>query len=181
MGLMIRPLHAVTLALIALGSQGCFSLLGDVQGGYTSSTRFESGRRGVAVNASLGGNISDDSDTAESVGPGLAVRTKFTSEVKQVSLSPHVYFLPGSGVTPYARLGTNLLQFEHVDGRFAYGMFSPYAELGLYLAPFVVSAFAEYDLRFTSQPNEGFVGLMAGLGYGVSSKTPKDVYHRTFR
>lgn len=178
---MVRPRYAFALTLLGLSSQGCFSFLGDIQGGYASSTRFESGRRGVAVNAALGGNISDESDTAERLGPGLAVRTKFTSDVKQVSLSPHVYFLPGSGVTPYARLGTNLLQFEHVDGSFAYGMFSPYAELGLYVTPFVISAFAEYDLRFTSQPNEGFVGLMAGIGYGVSSKTPKDAYHRTFR
>lgn len=175
---MIRPQLAVTLASLALASQGCFSFLGDLQGGYTSSTRFEDGRRGLALQAAMGGNLSDKSDLAESVGPGLAVRSKFTSDVKQVSLSPHVYYLAGSGFTPYARLGTNLLQFEHVDGRFAYGMFSPYAELGLYFTPFVLSAFAEYDLRFTSQPNEGFVGVMAGIGYGVSSKTPKDAYRR---
>lgn len=178
---MARPLIAAAVLPLALGSQGCFSLLADVQGGYTSSTTFDNGRGGFALNASAGGNVSDRSSAAESAGPGLALRTKFSNEVKQVSLSPHAYYLGGSVVAPYGRLGTNLLQFEQVDGRFAYGMFSPYAELGVFLTPFVLSAFAEYDLRFTSQRNEGFVGLMAGIGYGVSSKSPRDTYHEIVR
>ncbi|HQP35244.1 MAG TPA: hypothetical protein PLI95_08700 [Polyangiaceae bacterium] len=177
---MVRRVASLVTLALALGAQGCFSMLMDLQGGYTSSTRFESGRQGFALNASAGGNLGDTRG-AEVAGPGLAIRSKLTSEVKQISLSPHAYLLGGSGIAPYARGGVNLLQFEQVDGSFAYGMFSPYGEVGIYLSPLVLSAFAEYDLRFTSQRNEGFVGIMAGIGTGVSSRGVREGAKKLFR
>jgi hypothetical protein len=33
----------------------------------------------------------------------------------------------------------------------------------------VLSSFAEWDVRMTSQKNEGFVGLMAGVGTALST------------
>lgn len=178
----MRPSFAVGLPLawLGLGAQGCFSLLADAQGGFTSSTTFDSNRRGVAVNASAGGNLGED-ETAEHVGPGIALRTKFSQDVTQFAFSPHAYVLAGSVVSPYARAGVNLAQVESVDGAFAYGMGSPYGELGIYVWPVVISGFAEYDVRFTSQRNEGFVGIQAGIGTGVSSESPRDGYHERFK
>ncbi len=124
---------------------------------------------GGGVNVSAGGNVSETDESAEHFGPGIALRTKFSSSLQQFALSPHAYYLHSSAVSPYLRAGASLLQFEHIDGGFGYGMFSPCAELGMYIYPVVVSTFVEYDIRFTNQPNEGYFGAMLGLGYGLSS------------
>jgi len=119
--------------------------------------------------AQLSGGLSLGDETAERFGPGMAFRTKFTDEVKQFAFAPHVYYLHGSGTTPYARAGANLLQLERIEGESAFGMFSPYGEAGVFVSPFVFSAFAEYDWRFTHQPHEGFFGVMIGWGAAAST------------
>jgi hypothetical protein len=164
------PRLTVVLAVVLCApSQGCFSLLGDIQAGYVSSTTLDTERMGGGLNLSGGGNINETDQSAEHFGPGLALRTKFASSLQQFALSPHVYYLHGSWVSPYLRAGANLLQLEHVDDGFGYGMFSPYGELGMYITPFVMSGFVEYDVRFTEQPNEGYFGFMIGIGTGLST------------
>jgi hypothetical protein len=161
------------VVVTALLTPGCFSVLGDAQVGGVTSTRFEEGRYGVAAQVGAGLSIDEDR-SAEHAGGGMSVRTKFTPDVTQVAVSPHVYYLHSSWVTPYARAGVNLLQFEEVDNEAVFGMFSPYAEAGMVFTPLVVSAFAEYDVRFSGVPNEPFVGLMLGVGAGFSSQSVRE-------
>lgn len=169
----LRPMtHDRRLALLLLASSsvaptGCASVLVDGQAGYVSSTRLDDTHRGLAAQLSSGLALGDE--TAEHFGPGMALRTKFTGEVRQFALAPHVYYVSDAGTTPYARAGANLLQFERIEGESAFGMFSPYGEAGVFVTPFVFSAFAEYDLRFTHQPNEGFFGIMVGWGLAAST------------
>jgi hypothetical protein len=140
----------------------------DAQAGYTTNTSFDEGRRGLAAHLSGGFAISED-EVTESFGPGAALHTKFTDEVKQFAFTPHIYYLGGSGTAPYARVGANLLQFEKIEGDSSFGMFGPYLEGGVFLTPLVLSTFVEYDVRFSDHPNEPFVGLMVGYGAAASS------------
>lgn len=149
-------------------TSGCFSAMGDVQAGGVSSTRFEEGRVGGAAQVAGGVSFGTDTDV-EHVGPGADLRAKVTRDVTQVGIGPHVYWLHSSWVTPYARAGATLLEFGSVDGDASFGALGPRAELGMFITPVVVSAFAEYDLRWTDQANEGFVGLMVGVGSAIST------------
>lgn len=162
----LRQLSLVVASLWASSLTGCFSMMMDAQVGYTGSMN-NSERRGVAAQAGRGLSIGDK--TAENLGLGMSVRSKIAKDLLQLDLSPHMYVLAGSGTTPYGRAGVNMLQLEKVEGDLAFGMGSPYGELGMFFTPFVVSAFAEYDLRFFHQPNEGFFGVMVGLGGALSS------------
>lgn len=165
-------LRYLLVALLGWLTSGCFSVLVDAQAGGVSSTRFEEGRYGVA--GQIGGGFSASNDTsAERAGAGVSFRGKVTRDVKQFAFSPHAYFLLDSWVTPYGRLGVNLLQAERVDGESVFGMFSPYSEIGFVATPFIVSGFAEYDLRFGAD-DEPFVGIMVGLGEGFSTKSVRD-------
>ncbi len=155
---------------------GCFSVVADAQAGAVSSTRFTEGRYGGAVQLAGGMNFDNYSRSAESVGPGLDLRGKFTEDIQQVSFGPHVYVLGDSWVTPYGRAGATLLELGSVDGAGTFGALGPRAELGMFFGTFVISSFAEYDLRWTSQDNEGFVGVMAGIGNAVSSKSVRDAF-----
>jgi hypothetical protein len=150
-------------------SGGCFSVVADAQAGPTSSTRFTDGRYGAALQVAGGMNISDEGRDAESVGPGLDLRSKITGDVKQGGFGAHVYWLSSSFTTPYARAGATLLELGSVDGETSFGAFGPRAEAGVFFGTVVVSSFAEWDVRMTSQKNEGFVGLMAGIGTAVST------------
>ncbi len=160
--------------LFGVLSSGCFSMVYDAQAGAVSSTRFTQGRYGGAVQLAAGGNLSDRDRSAESVGPGLDVRGKFTEDIQQVSFGPHLYLISSSWVTPYARAGATLLEVGSVDGAGTFGSLGPRGEVGMFFGPFVISTFAEYDLRWTSQDHEGFVGVMAGIGTAVSSKSPRE-------
>jgi hypothetical protein len=167
-----RRAIAVAGAALALCQVGCFSFVADEQAGLVASTAAQPGRVGAAFASSVGANASLDDDSrdfVEHVGPGAALRVKVTRDVQQFALGPHAYWLQHGVVSPYARAGVNLLQFEHVDGGFGFGMFSPYAEAGVRIFPVVVSGFVEYDLRFTHQANEGFFGVMLGWGIDLSS------------
>jgi hypothetical protein len=155
-------------------SSGCFSMVYDAQAGAVSSTRFTEGRYGGAVQLAAGGNLSDRSKSVEHFGPGLDLRGKFTGDIKQVSFGPHVYLISSSWITPYARTGATLVELGSVDGSGTFGALGPHGEVGMFFGPFVISTFAEYDLRWTSQDNEGFVGVMAGIGNAVSSQSVRD-------
>ena len=171
---------AVFVVVTAWLTTGCFSVLGDAQAGGVTSTRFEEGRYGVA--AQVGGGMSiDEEQSAEHVGGGMSIRGKVTSNVQQLAFSPHIYYLHSSVVTPYARAGVNLLQFESVDDEAVFGMFSPYGEAGVVVTPFIVSGFVEYDVRFSGVANEPFIGLMLGVGAGFSSESVRDTAHEVIR
>lgn len=149
-------------------SAGCFSAMGDIQAGALSSTRFESGRYGGVAQVAGGSRFGNDTD-AEHIGPGADARLELTSNVKQFSLGPHLYLLPSSWNTPYARFGATLIELGSVDDDFSFGALGPRAELGMFMGPVVISTFARYDLRWTHQSNEGFVGVMVGVGMAVST------------
>jgi len=153
----------------ALPIGGCMSVVADVQAGATSSTRFTEGRYGGALQVASGLNMSDDSRDVEHFGPGADLRAKITRDAKQVGFGPHLYLLDSSYVTPYARTGVTLVEVGSVDGETSFGAFGPRAELGMFFGTFVLSSFAEWDVRMTSQKNEGFVGVMAGIGTAVST------------
>ena len=85
----------------------------------------------------------------------------------------------GPGVVPYARAGLMALQIGAADGRFSIGMFGPHVEAGVAidignLPSFIqrvtsyfiaISAGIGYDVRFTSQPNEGYWLASVALGW----------------
>ncbi|GMV14262.1 MAG: hypothetical protein HS104_31370 [Polyangiaceae bacterium] len=152
---------------LALSCSGCFSLMADAQAGAVSSARFEAGRYGAAVQAAGGLNIG--ADGAEHLGPGGDVRVKWTGDMQQLGLGPHLYWLHSAWTTPYARVGATAIELGVVDGDTSIGALGPRAELGMFFGLFVISAFAEYDLRWTHQPHEGFVGLMLGYGTAVTT------------
>lgn len=147
---------------------GCISVVADAQAGFVSSTRFEKQRIGGAAQVAGGFNIGSDTD-AEHFGPGLDARAKVTRDIQQVGVGPHLYWLSSSWVSPYARLGTTLVELGRVDDAFSVGALGPRAELGFFHSGFVVSTYAEWDLRWTEQRNEGFVGLNIGVGHALSS------------
>ena len=149
-------------------SSGCMSMMGDLQAGPVASTRFEEGRYGVAAQAALGAALGE-TRTSEHLGPGGDMRVKVTRDVKQVAIGPHVYLLASSLTTPYARFGSTLLEVGSVDDDLTVGALGPRAEVGAFFTPFVISAFAEYDLRWTHQPHEGFVGVSVGIGEAMST------------
>jgi hypothetical protein len=144
------------------------SLMADAQAGAVSSTRFDEGRYGVAAQAALGAALGE-TRTSEHLGPGGDLRVKVTRDIQQVGIGPHVYLLASSWTTPYARFGSTLLEVGSVDDDLCVGALGPRAEVGAFFTPFVISAFAEYDLRWTQQPHEGFVGLSVGIGDAMST------------
>jgi len=164
----VSTVRRVVALAISLSCSGCFSLMGDAQAGAVSSTRFVDGRYGVAGQVAGGFNFGSDTD-AEHAGLGADARLKVTGDVQQVGVGPHVYLLFGSFATPYARVGATLLEAGSVDGAASFGALGPRGELGVFLGPLVLSTFAEWDLRWTRQRNEGFVGAMIGVGTAVST------------
>ncbi len=144
------------------------SLMADAQAGAVSSTRFEEGRYGVAAQAAVGAALGE-TRTSEHLGPGGDVRVKVTRDIQQVGIGPHVYLLASSLTTPYARFGSSLIELGSVDDDLSVGALGPRAEVGAFFELFVISAFAEYDLRWTHQPHEGFVGVSVGIGEAMST------------
>lgn len=152
-------------------SAGCMSAVADAQVGGVSSTRLAKGRYGGAGQLAGGFSLGNTRD-AEHFGPGADLRLKATEDITQVGIGPHAYWLHSSWTTPYARVGATLLELGRVDGATSIGSLGPRAEFGVFLSTFVISAFAEYDLRWSDQDNEGFFGLMLGKGFGISTEAP---------
>ncbi|MCC6899374.1 MAG: hypothetical protein IT377_10395 [Polyangiaceae bacterium] len=159
--------RALSLTLAGLSS-GCMSLMADAQAGAVASTRLEEGRYGVAAQVAGGAALSESRAT-EHLGPGADLRVKVTRDIQQVGIGPHAYLLATSWTTPYARIGSTLIEVGSVDGDLSVGALGPRAEIGAFFDWFVLSAFAEYDLRWTRQPHEGFFGLTVGVGEAMST------------
>lgn len=134
-----------------------------------------------SLNAYAGVGPGDDHGGA---GGGLELRGKVGPSVGQFGLGPFLYGMGGPSMTPgfvavpFARAGFNLVQFESVEGRFAFGMFGPHASAGVFLRVFPeaglsISVDGEYDVRFTNTANTGYVSLMIGFGFLAYSGGPK--------
>lgn len=117
-------------------------------------------------------------------GGGFALRSKFGDDIQQLATAQEVVVVPFPRMrlfSPYVRGGLHALQIERLAGDFAFGMFSPYGELGLSFAlhragsdsTFLsLAVTAEYDLRFTGQAAEPFLGLAIGLGAAPHRQDP---------
>lgn len=146
-------------------------------GGCSALAQLEGGLLGNTDDDDLGGAVHLYMGAGEGpVGMSFGLRTKFAPGVTQFAISTDAYALieTDSPVIPFGRAGVNALQFEDVGG-FAFGMFSPYAQLGLLVltqmslkqgGAFVsVSGLADYAVRFTEQPNQFHWGVLVGLGF----------------
>jgi len=175
---MPRPLQWLRLVLFPLAASGCSAILAqEVGGSYAVGKAGQS----AVVGATYAG-LGDGSDTG-GVGGAAELRVKVGPEMGQVALGPSLYVLRGTeDQYPSAmwvlRGGFNLLQFESVEGRFGFGMFSPHLATGVSLrlhdsTRLFIMPEAEYDVRFTGQSGTGYVSLMIGIGtasYGSGSR-----------
>lgn len=183
---MRTPLPFIFAALLVSGCSrmGTFAY---GQAGYFNAYDRESGHQGGAMEAGVDAYTFDEVGVA--AGGGLGVRLKYGDELFQFALSESflLLFTPRlRGLTPFFRGSLGMLQFERVDGAFAFGMFSPSAELGLMIrvssddaAPsshgpierrrrrglaLTLSVTTEYDLRFGSaHENRGYWGIRLGI------------------
>ncbi len=162
--------------VVACAPLGC-AAMADIQAGYVTAPSGREGRSGVALHArAVGGEAS--------LVQGFALRAKVSGRLVQVAPAYEALVLAAerdSAFVPYAGVGVHVLQFESVDRRFAFGMFSPYAQIGAAIPlPFNVDALgrtvrgplalliagtAEYAVRFSSAPNEIYVTATIGVGY----------------
>lgn len=160
------------LFLVLFATSGC-SLLANVEVGYAYAVAKSPEQAAVALNGNLGfgaGNVG-----GAGAGAGVMLRTKIGPNVQQVAWGPMAY--AGSSLGADSKIafaaigGFHLLQFENVhtaiDGdTFGFGMFSPVAEALMFIRPARMSlgVAAEYDVRFTSVHNTGYVSFLIGYG-----------------
>lgn len=158
---------------------GC-SLIGIVEAGPSLAVGKPHQSTG-SLNGYLGVGPGDDHGGA---GGGVEIRGKVGPSVGQVALGPFVYGMGGPQMgqgfvaVPFARAGFNLVQFESVEGNFAFGMLGPHASVGVFLRVFPEAGISfsvdgEYDVRFTDTPNTGYLSLMIGFGFLAYSGGPK--------
>lgn len=162
--------RALALALAAPLLTGCWAFA-RLEGGPVVPISSCTGCSGSALDAhfAFGEDIS--------AGPDFALRTKFTPDVQQLAFA---FGLTAVGepepISPYFTTGIHVLQFERAYGRSAFGMFSPYAELGAHVGVIhdgdewlsvLFGTAIEYDLRFTQQRNDGYWSLKLGVAYTV--------------
>ncbi|MEZ4229921.1 MAG: hypothetical protein R3B89_12165 [Polyangiaceae bacterium] len=154
--------------VVLICASGCASVLADAEAGATTAPAHTDGRTGAALMIGGGLNLSDHDESAETGGPGVDLRARFTRDVQEVAFGPHVYVLADTLVTPFARVGASLVEIGSVDDEFSFGMFGPHAQLGMILAGFAVSAVGSYSIRF-GPDDDGFVGLLVGYGFGATT------------
>ena len=157
------------LALLALATSGCSAMVAQEAGASYAVGKSEQSTVSGATYAGLG-----SADAHGGTGVGGELRLKGGPNLGQVAFGPMFYQLAGpdedAPVAMFvARAGFNLVQFEHVEGHFGFGMFSPHLSLGVSLRltnslRLFIMPEAEYDVRFTGQSNTGFVSLMIGIG-----------------
>lgn len=173
-------MERLALALLALMASGCSALLAQEAGGSYAVGKSEQSTVSGATYLGLG-TVGSNGGT----GVGGELRLKGGPNLGQVALGPMFFQLAGpEGESPVAmfvaRAGFNLVQFESVEGHFGFGMFSPHLSAGVSLRlthalRLFIMPEVEYDVRFTSQQNTGFVSLMIGIGaatYGDARRPP---------
>ncbi len=165
-------LRAFASIAVVLASTGC-SALGGFEAGPTYAIA-KAPESAAAINGFVGAGVGDET---VGLGAGGELRGKVGPKMGQLALGPMLYGFFGSGVVlGYVRTGFNLLQFESVYERFAFGMFSPRIAGGAIFRfgsgqeslGISVTLETEYVVRFTDTPNTGYAGLMIGL-VGVKS------------
>ncbi len=173
-------------SLVVLGAlaEGCGMSLA-ATGGYVTTVAAAAPSAGASIHGHLGysarrggSNLFSDASQLRALHAfhvGVSFRMRFAQGLTQVAAGPEAALRYPALVSPYGRLGVNLVQFESNAGSFGFGMFSPWAELGLGLCPdwrdasanaawcITASGLAGYDLRFTSQPGAAYVGALAGV------------------
>jgi hypothetical protein len=160
--------RALLLGWVLVSQPACWGWVRP-DAGFTSSTTLRRRRQGVM--------FGEDIAIAPKTGPvalDLGVHAKITPSAGDVAWSIAVLRLTAPRpVAPYVMGGGNLLQLGSADGALSFGMLSPFAEVGLAWAPpraieglFTLGTRIEYDLRFTSQPHEGFWTVNLGWALG---------------
>ncbi|MDC0742780.1 hypothetical protein [Polyangium mundeleinium] len=169
--------RVAALVGLLLFTPGCSGWL-RAEGGFTTSTTLAKDRRGgsLGLEAALGDRdlpLAFDVAIRGKVTEGAGDGTLFLGALHLHNPDPVGFYLLG---------GTNFLQLGSADGAFSFGMFSPVAEAGMVIgfaakkkngipvsAPgmLTLGTRIEYDLRFTSQPHEGF--WTVNLGYAVGA------------
>lgn len=167
---------ALTLLLHAAGCSAWVHASGGVASNLSS--RAPAALGGV-LDLEYGGAIASPAP----LWPSLNLHVRGGPDLVQVAPSLSLRGALRSPITPVYGVGARFLSFEANDG-FGFGMFSPYAELGAYVALFspgghletvthgvgggnglVLHADVGYDLRFTHQPNAWWTSV--SLGYAV--------------
>lgn len=163
---------------------GPLVVLASLLGGCASFSSMEAGasyaiakphQSAAALNLAYGAGLGDET---AGVGAGGELRTKLGPNMGRIAIGPLLYGYgapEASVVAPYVRLGFDLLQFESVEGAFAFGMFSPHAQAGVLFrvarrVGLSVGIDGEYVVRFTDTPNTGYASLMLGV-VGIESST----------
>lgn len=165
----------LSLALVALPALcGCSSVAA-VEGGAAYAIG-KPQQSAFALNAYAG---LGDTDGHAGAGGGPMLRAKVGPHIGQVAFGPFFFFMGGPpsdvwhGVTPrlffFSTGGFNAVQFESVEGKFAFGAFSPHGQAGVFFhafrdAGFSLSLGGEYDVRFGDVPNTGYGTLLLGFG-----------------
>ena len=134
------------------------------EAGFTTSTTLAKGRQGAAFGTDFGIGKADDP-----VAVNIALRGKVTKSVGDVALNLGLLHLHAADpVGFYVIGGVNFLQLGSADADVSFGMFSPVAQAGATIAvddnaSITIGTRIEYDLRFTSQPHEGFSTVNVGF------------------
>ena len=131
----------------------------------------------VVVDGAYGGTFG----TPILLWPSLGLRVRGGKDLVQIAPSLELRGALPSLITPVYGLGLRVLSLEANDGGFGFGMFGPYAELGVFVAlgsnrgqrslgggslgggtGLVVHVDGGYDVRFTHQPNSLWASVSVG-------------------
>jgi len=169
--------------LVGAGLEGCAGYK-MVTGGVATGLGEGSHRLAGTVDAEIGGSMVTSRLRRSPAMLALGVHGRFGDDIVQVAPTLTLRALPALGrVMLFGGLGFRMFQVESARGEAGFGMFSPLADLGaMVLLPgqpygetsggrrfvggwvFVLRGAIGYDLRFTSQPSEGWASATAGLG-----------------
>jgi hypothetical protein len=163
-------LRALCVALLLLQITGCAGWLrGNV--GFATSTSQKARRPGVALDADAAFGPENSL-----IMPDIGLHARAAASAGNVAVSAGAIHIGLFGPIGWYALGSlSMLEIGSTDAQVSFGMFGPAAEVGLVLAPSVLCVRPlmltlgtrfEYDLRFTSQPHEGFWSLNLGAAFG---------------
>jgi len=111
----------------------------------------------------------------DAISTDLAIRTNYTPDITQIAFAAGLAAFPEPDpIAPYFAAGIHTRQFESAYGDFAFGMFSPYAELGAHVGlakndftwiGVLAGTSIEYDIRFTDQPSQAYCSFKLGMAF----------------
>lgn len=165
-----RSLRALGVVLSLLPLTGCAGWVrGDI--GVAASTNMRAGRQGASLNADAALGLG-----ASPILLDIGVHGKIASATGVAAVSAGLAHIGMFGPVGWYGIGSlSMVEVGTTDAKVSFGMFGPSAEAGLVFAPSLLSvrplmltlgARCEYDLRFTSQPSEGFWSVTLGAAFG---------------